>query len=96
MIVRVKFQVHIMYLTCLPWPIYVCKEHLSIMGVVHPLWSATETTFHLSKRWKILTKDAWDNFDNTGKKSFRYLEERSQKSKKFVKRDVQPHKSFSH
>ena len=37
------------------------------------------------KKWKILTIDAWDNFDNTAKKSFSCLEEQSQKSKKFVK-----------
>ena len=35
--------------------------------------------------------DAWDNFDNTGKKSFSYLEEWSQKSKKFVKGVYAPH-----
>ena len=35
----------------------------------------TETTFHLSKKLQILTIDASDNFDNTGKKSFSYLKE---------------------
>ena len=28
---------------------------------------------HPSRKWKILTKDAGDNFDYTGKKSFPYL-----------------------
>jgi len=68
------------------------------MGGVNPLpfWAATETTFHSSEKWIILTIDAWDDFDNTGKKSFSYLEERSQKSKKFVKGVYTPHKSFFH
>ena len=48
------------------------------------LLGATETTFHLSGKWKILTIDAWDNFDNTCKKSFSYFKERSQKSIKIV------------
>ena len=30
---------------------------------------------HLLLIWKIITKDARDNFDNTSKKSFSYLEE---------------------
>ena len=46
-------------------------------------WGANETTFHSSERWKILNKDAWDNFDNTVKKSFSYFEEWAQKSKTF-------------
>ena len=58
------------------------------MGVYTPLWGATETTFLSSEKWKILTIDAWDNFDNTGKKSFSYLKERSQKSKKIEKGGV--------
>ena len=45
------------------------------MGVVYPLRDATEATFY---------SDAWDNFDNTGKQFFSYLEE-SRKSKKFLK-----------
>ena len=53
-------------------------------GAQPPLWGAMETTFHLFETWKILTRDAWDNFDNTGKKSFSYLKEKSQKSKKFL------------
>ena len=52
------------------------------MGVHHPLWSTTETTFHSSEKWTIFTKDSWDNFDNTGKKSFSYLEELNEKLKK--------------
>ena len=61
------------------------------MGGVHPsLWGATETTFHSSEKWKILTIDAWDNFDNTGKKSFSYLKERSRKSKKIEKGGCTP------
>ena len=69
-----------------------CVENTSrfMGGCTPPLWGATETTFHSSEKWKILTIDAWDNFDNTCKKSFSYLEERSQKSKKFVKGDVHP------
>ena len=43
------------------------------------LWGATETIFHSSEKWKILTIDAWENFDNTGKKYFSYLKEQSQK-----------------
>ena len=54
-------------------------------GCTSPFWGAMETTFHSSERWKILTIDAWDNFDDTGKKSFSYLKERSQKSNKMVK-----------
>ena len=46
-------------------------------------WGATETTIHSSEKWEFLNKDAWDNFDNTGKKSLSYLEEWGQKSKKF-------------
>ena len=53
-------------------------------------WVATETTFHSSEKWKTLTIDAWDSFDNTCKKSFSYLEEQSQKSKKFVKGGCTP------
>ena len=37
------------------------------------LWGATETTFHSSEKWKVLSRDAWDNFDNTGKNLFRIL-----------------------
>ena len=37
-----------------------------------------------SEKWKILSKNDRDNFDNTYKKAFSYLEERSPKSKKFV------------
>ena len=61
-------------------------------GDVHSLllWGATEITFHSFKKWAILTIDAWDNFDNTGKKHFSYLEERSQKLRKFVEWDVKP------
>ena len=40
------------------------------MGVYTPLWCVTETTLHLSEKWKIITRDAWDNFDNTGKNIF--------------------------
>ena len=55
-----------------------------------PFSGATETTFHSSEKWKLLTIDAWDNFDNTGKKSFSYLKEQSQKWKKIVKGGVHP------
>ena len=67
------------------------------MGV-YTSWGATETTFHSFEKWKLLITDAWDNFDNTGRKSFSYLKERSQKSKKIVRGGVHPppHKSFSH
>ena len=58
------------------------------MGVYNPLWGATETTFHLSEKWKILTREAWDNFNNTGKKSSSYLKERIQKSVKVRKGSV--------
>ena len=51
-----------------------------------PLWGAMETTFHSSEKLKILTKDAWGNFDNAGQNYFSYLEEQSQKNQKsFVK-----------
>ena len=63
------------------------EKNLRIYGV-GTFSGATETTFHSSEKWKILTKDAWDNFDNTGKKSFSYLKERSRKSKKIVKGGV--------
>ena len=56
------------------------------------LWGVMETTFNSSEKWKILIKDTWDNFDDTGKKSFSYLEGRSQKLKTLYT----PHKSFSH
>ena len=55
-----------------------------------PFSGATETTFHSSEKWKLLTIDAWDNFDITGKKSFSYLKERSQKCKKIVKDCTHP------
>ena len=61
------------------------KTPLDLWGVYTPLWGATETTFHSSENWKISKIDAWDDFDNTGKKQFSYLKERSQKSKKLVK-----------
>ena len=62
------------------------------MGCTHPtpLWGAIETTSHSSEKWKILTIDAWDDFDNTGRKSFSYLKKRSQKSKKIVKGGCTP------
>ena len=46
-----------------------------------PLWGATETTFHLSEKWKNLNIDAWDNFDNNCKNIFCILnnEVRNQK-----------------
>ena len=43
------------------------------------LRGATETTFHSSKKYKILIIDAWDNFDNTCNKFFSYPKEQSQK-----------------
>ena len=39
------------------------------MGVYAFPLGAMETTFHSPEKWKILTIDAWDNFDNTCKKS---------------------------
>ena len=43
-------------------------------GVAHtPFRVPREITFHLSEKLKISTKDAWDNFDNTGKNIFRIL-----------------------
>ena len=68
---------------------HVWKKHLRIYGGgVYILWGATETTFHSSE--KILTLDARDTFGNPGKKSFSYFEERSQKTKTFVKGSVHP------
>ena len=55
-------------------------------GGTTPPWGATETTLRSSKKKKILSKDVLDNLD-TGKKSFSYLEERSQ-IKKVRKGDV--------
>ena len=55
-----------------------------------PLLGASETAFYLSGTCKILIKDTLDNFDNTCKKCFSYLEELSQKSKKFTNVDVNP------
>ena len=43
------------------------------MGVYTPLLGATETSFHSSEKMKNLNKDAWDNFDSTGKMSFLFL-----------------------
>ena len=42
----------------------------------------TITNCFSSEKWKILTKDAWDDFDNTGKNLFPMLkkEVRNQKS----------------
>jgi len=48
---------------------------------LHSTWVATEITFHSYEGWGFLTKGAWYNFDNTGKKSLWYLEEWGQKSK---------------
>ena len=62
----------------------------NLWGMYTLLWVAMETTFHSPEKWKNLTKDAWDNFDNTGKKSFSYRKERSRKSKKIVKGGVHP------
>ena len=56
-------------------------------------WVANKTTFQSSERWKILNKEAWDNFDNTGKKYFSYIEEWAQKNKKF---SYTPYRSFPH
>ena len=33
------------------------------MGECTPLWGAKKTIFDSSEKWKILTIDAWDNFD---------------------------------
>ena len=97
MIVHIKFQVHTKCLNLVAVANMSEKNTSRFMGGVHPpLWGATETTFHLSEKWKILTIDAWDNFENTGKKPFSYLKERSQKSKKIVKCTPPTHKSFSH
>ena len=54
-----------------------------MFSLLDTTWGANETTFHLSERWKFFIKDASDNFDNTGKKSFSYIKEWTQKSKKF-------------
>ena len=56
-----------------PWQWPICMKNTSgFMGDVHiPVLGATETTFHLSEKWKILIIDARDNFDNTCKKSLR-------------------------
>ena len=48
-------------------------------GCTPPLWGATGTTFHSSEKFSPQMPD------NTGRKYLLYLEERSQKSKKFVK-----------
>ena len=48
-------------------------------GCYTPLWDATETTFHLSKKWNVLTRDAWVKFDNTCKKSLTHFKEQSHK-----------------
>ena len=44
-----------------------------------PFWGAMEATFNSSEEWKILIKEAWDDLNDTSKKQFSYLEERSQK-----------------
>jgi len=49
----------------------MCVKNTSRFKTPH--WGATETTFHSSEKWKILTIDAWDNFDNTGKNLFHIL-----------------------
>ena len=70
------------------------KNNPGFMGGGAPsTWGNNQTTFHSSERWKSLSKD--DNFDNTGKKSFSYLEKRNQKSRKFVKGVYTANKSFS-
>ena len=85
MIAHIKFQVHTQCLTYLPWPICLKKTPQDFWGGHSPLQSAKETTFHSSERWKNFIKDAWNDFDNTGKKHFSYLDERIQESKKLVK-----------
>ena len=44
-----------------------------------------EITFHLSEKYEILTIDAWENFDNTCKKSFSYLKKKKSEIKKIAK-----------
>ena len=56
--VHITFQVHTKSLYYLSWPICLKKTPQYLWG-----WY-TETTFHSSERWKILTKDIRDNFDN--------------------------------
>ena len=59
---------------------YVWKNTSGFVGDVHiPVWGATETTFNLSEKWKILTIDAWDN--NTGKNLFHILKNKVRNQK---------------
>ena len=51
-----------------------------IGGGVHPPFGCHGNHLPLIWKMKIFTIDAWDNFDNTCKKSFSYLKERSHKS----------------
>ena len=72
------------------------------MALLRRLWrhiSTTQSRLHINPvKTHILRKIK--SFDNTGKKSFQYLEERSQKSKKFWFQLLKwgfsmPHKFFS-
>ena len=55
------------------------KIPLRFMGGVHPPLRCHGNHLPHTWNWKISTKDVWDNFNNTGKKSFSYLEKESQK-----------------
>ena len=83
--VHIKFQVHSKCLTYLTWSICLKKIPLDLWSV-HPRFRVPRN--HLSLTWIMKNfnhLDAWDNFDKTVKKYFLYLEEWSQKSKKFVR-----------
>ena len=72
------------YLFQKKWYVIFCKDSQNVTDEGHHFlhWPVTEMIFHLSEKWKILTKDAQDNFDNTGKNLLPILknEVRSQKS----------------
>ena len=75
------------------------KTPLDLWGGVNPqppLWGAMDTTFHSSEKWKIWTIDAWDNFDNTGKKYFCILKNEVRNDKKSLRGVYTPSKSFSY
>ena len=85
MIVHIKFQVHTKCLTGKYRGQYIWKKTSGFIGGgIFPLLGATETTSHSYEKWKVLLKDAWENFDNNGKKSFSYPEEQSQVRKEGV------------
>ena len=82
-IVHIKFQVHT---KCLAVANMSEKTPRDLSGGVYTPFGMPKKppSIHL-KNEKFSTKDSLDNDDSTGKKSFSQLEERSQKSKKFVK-----------